>query len=248
MDWFENWFGSVYYKILYEHRDDIEAQEFIENLLAYLRPPAGSRMLDIACGEGRHARQLAEHGFDVTGIDIAHSAIEAARAFETTNLQFFVQDMRLPFFINYFNYVFNFFTSFGYFTNHRDHILAAKGFAAALKPDGFLVLDYLNCERAMATLVPDEVLVRGSYEFRIRRRLEQGQIIKEISFNDADGRPRQYSEHVATFYLKDFIEIFKNAGLGMVTTFGDYHLNHFSPIDSPRLIMVFKKRHAQLVY
>ena len=119
MDWYKNWFGSPFYKILYQNRDELEAREFVENLRAYLQPPPGCAMLDIACGEGRFARQLAEHGFDVTGIDISHESIEVAKAFETDNLQFFMQDMRFPFYINYFDYAFNFFTSFGYFAHDQ---------------------------------------------------------------------------------------------------------------------------------
>jgi 2-polyprenyl-3-methyl-5-hydroxy-6-metoxy-1,4-benzoquinol methylase len=80
MDWFENWFGSPYYKILYQNRDEFEAQEFVEKLLTYLNPAKGCKMLDIACGEGRFARQLAEHGYDVTGIDISKESIRARYA------------------------------------------------------------------------------------------------------------------------------------------------------------------------
>src|ERR1700761_2297077 len=119
-DWFENWFGSPFYKILYQNRDELEAQAFVETLIDYLQPFPGSRMLDIACGEGRYAVQLAEKNYDVTGIDISRISIEKAKAYEDEHLHFFVQDMRFPFYINYFDYAFNFFTSFGYFTHTRD--------------------------------------------------------------------------------------------------------------------------------
>ncbi len=244
MDWYKNWFGSPFYKILYQNRDAFEAQEFVENLLDYLRPRKDSAMLDIACGEGRFARQLAEHGFDVTGIDISHESIETAKAFETDNLQFFVQDMRFPFYINYFDYAFNFFTSFGYFTHDRDHALAAKSFAAALKKDGILVIDYLNYEQIISNFVPEEIVQRGSYTFRINKRIERNHIVKEINFTDADKRPRQYTESVAAFTLSDFIRMFKQTQLSLVTTFGDYQLRPYHPTDSPRLIMVFKKKYA----
>ena len=106
-DWFENWFGSPYYKILYQNRDELEAQAFVEKLLDYLQPLPGSYMLDIACGEGRFAIQLAEHGYDVTGIDLSHNSIEKAKAHEDEHMRFFVHDMRFPFYINYFDYAFN---------------------------------------------------------------------------------------------------------------------------------------------
>lgn len=242
MDWFENWFGSPYYKILYQNRDELEAQEFVEQLLAYLQPPAASRMLDIACGEGRFAKQLAEHGFDVTGIDISHASIATAKAFEAENLQFFVQDMRHPFFTNYFDYAFNFFTSFGYFAHDRDHILAAKSFAGALKPNGILVIDYLNQEFVHTNLVAEETIQRGSYTFNISRRFERNHFIKHISFLNADGKTQHYAESVSAFSLADFTRMLRPAGMTLVGTFGDYKLSSYHPADSPRLIMVFKKK------
>jgi SAM-dependent methyltransferase len=245
MDWYKNWFGSPYYKVLYQNRDEYEAQEFLENLLGYLQPRPGCSMLDIACGEGRYARQLAEHGFDVTGIDISVQSIETAKEYESDNLHFFTHDMRLPFYINYFDYAFNFFTSFGYFEHDRDHLLAAKSFAAALKPNGILVVDYLNFEHVMANLVPEETVERDGQLFHLTRRLERKHIVKEISFTDSDNKPHKYCESVAAFTLSDFIRIFKQADMSLVSTFGDYHLGQYHPVDSPRLIMVFKKKYAQ---
>ena len=242
MDWFENWFGSPYYGILYQHRDEQEAQEFVENLLGYLNPPIGCAMLDIACGEGRFARQLAEHGFDVTGIDISHGSIEIAKAVEEENLHFFVQDMRLPFYINYFDFAFNFFTSFGYFKYDRDHHLAARSFAAALKKDGILVIDYLNLAYVMANMVPEQTVNRGSYTFHITKRLDRKHIIKDINFLDADNKPRHFTESVAGFTLADFTQIFETAGLTLSTTFGDYKLSPYNEQASPRMIMIFKKK------
>ena len=242
MDWYKNWFGSPFYKILYQNRDEFEAQEFVEHLLEYLQPPRGCTMLDIACGEGRFAKQLTEHGFDVTGIDISHQSIETAKAFETEKLHFFVQDMRLPFYINYFDFAFNFFTSFGYFEHNRDHALAARSFAAALKKNGILVIDYLNSEHVVANFVKEETIQRGSYTFNIKRKLEDNHIVKEISFNDADKKARHYRESVAAFTQSDFIRMFKPTDMSLVSTFGDYQLNPYHPVDSPRLIMVFKKK------
>ena len=201
-------------------------------------------MLDIACGEGRFARQLAGHGYDVTGIDISHHSIESAKEFESERLQFFVQDMRFPFYINYFNYAFNFFTSFGYFTNARDHALAAKSFAAALKSNGLLVIDYLNYEQVLANFVHEETVERGSYTFNIKRFTEHNHIVKDISFIDAEGNLRNYRESVAAFSLSDFNKLFRAAGMALVGTFGDYHLSPYHPVDSPRLIMIFKKKHV----
>jgi SAM-dependent methyltransferase len=239
--WYEHWFGSLYYKILYQDRDKLEAQEFIAKLLGYLQPLPGCPMLDIACGEGRFATELADRGFDVTGIDISHQSIEKAKAHENEHLHFYVHDMRFPFYINYFDYAFNFFTSFGYFVHDRDHVMAAKSFAAALRKDGILVIDYLNRDYVLNNMPPEETVQRGSYTFHISKKLERDHIVKTISFTDADNKPQCYSESVAAFSLPDFIQIFKKAGLSLTGTFGNYRLDAYDPLTSPRMIMVFKK-------
>ncbi len=240
-DWFETWFGSPYYKILYKHRDEPEAQAFIEKLLSYLQPAKGCKMLDIACGDGRYSRQLAGHGFEVSGFDLSLHSIEIAKEFEADNLHFFVHDMRMPAFINYFDYAFNFFTSFGYFAHDRDHLLAAKSFARSLKKGGTLVIDYMNAIKIANTLVPEDTIIRGSYTFNINRRLERKHFIKDIRFLDGDNKPRHYTESVAAFELADFVKMFETAGLSLTATFGDYNLQAFNASESPRLIMVFKK-------
>lgn len=244
MDWFKNWFGSPFYKILYQNRDEAEAQDFVEKLLEYLKPAPGSTMVDIACGEGRYALQLADHGYDVTGIDLSHHAIETAKASETGHLHFFIQDMRMPFYVNYFDYAFNFFTSFGYFEHARDNALAARSFAGALKPGGVLVLDYFNSEFVTANLIAEQTVVRGSYTFKVSKRLERKHIIKEINFVDADSVQRHYCENVSAFTLNDFTDLFGKAGLTLEATFGNYKLDPFDAASSPRLIMIFRKKHV----
>ncbi len=240
-DWFQTWFGSPYYRKLYAQRDDAEAQGFADAVLAHLNPPAGCTVLDIACGEGRLSKELAQHGYDVTGIDLSATSIGIAKAYEAENLHFFVHDMRLPFRINYFDLALNFFTSFGYFATRRDHQTAANSFTAALRPGGTLVLDYLNSTKILRDLIPDQTLERGGTSFHITKRLEAGVIVKDIRFEDCDGRQRHYTERVAAFSQEELAALFANAGLQLTGTFGDYRLAPFDAQQSPRLILLFKK-------
>ena len=151
--WFKNWFNSPYYHQLYFNRDEKEAAAFINKLIEHLKPAAGNTMLDVACGKGRHSVQLANAGFNVTGIDLSEESILEALKSESENLHFYMHDMRLPFWINYFDYAFNFFTSFGYFKTFREHDNSIRTIAQSIKPNGIFVMDYLNAHYAEDHLV-----------------------------------------------------------------------------------------------
>ncbi len=241
-EWFENWFDSRFYPVLYESRDREEARHFVAKLMHYLEPVKGSRILDIACGEGRFAAQLAGYGHEVMGIDLSEQRIQKAKRMENDHLSFYVHDMRFPFYINYFDYAFNFFTSFGYFETQRDNHMAAHAFADALKPGGLLVVDYFNTIVVEEELVPEQQVQKGGYTFELKRYVQEGKIVKEIKVIDEEGIPHHFQERVSAFHLKDFITLFREANMEMVANFGDYHLREFDPELSPRLIMVFKKQ------
>src|SRR4051812_7062245 len=146
--WYKDWFDSPFYHKLYFERDEKEAKDFIHKLIHFLEPATGSRILDVACGRGRHSRILAAMDFDVTGIDLSFGSINYAKQFEQENLHFYQHDMRYLFRINYFDLAFNFFTSFGYFSTRREHDDAMRTIAAGLRPGGLFVIDYLNVHYA----------------------------------------------------------------------------------------------------
>ncbi len=243
-EWFEAWFDSPFYPVLYDNRDEKEAGSFVAKLIAHLAPKAGSRMVDIACGNGRYAQQLAGYGHEVIGIDLSEQRIEEAKNAEHDKLHFYVHDMRFPFYINYFDYAFNFFTSFGYFDKPRDNQMAAHAFAAALRPGGILVIDYFNEEYAEKNLVPQEDITRNGLVFHIKRYIEAGKIVKDISVKDDRGRTMLFQERVSAFDLTHFLKLFEGTGMMLAETFGDYNLQPFVPEESPRLIMVFRKENG----
>lgn len=240
-DWYENWFCSAYYKKLYKNRDEHDAEQFVANLVEHMQPPADSKVLDIACGEGRHSLQLAKYGYDVTGIDLSYPSIRKAKMHEGDHLHFYVHDMRFPFYVNYFQYAFNFFTSFGYFATDRDHVMAARSFATAIKKGGYLVVDYLNIEFIKKHFVAQQEITIDDTTFHIQKAITDKHITKDIRFTDSEGTKLHYAERVAAFTLSDFISIFSKANLNLVETFGNYQLDKYDAETSPRLIMVFKK-------
>ena len=240
--WFKDWFNSPYYHQLYFKRDETEAAAFINQLIEHLKPVAGAEMLDVACGKGRHSFQLANKGFTVTGIDLSEDSIREAKQHECANLEFFVHDMRLPFRINYFEYAFNFFTSFGYFTTRREHDNSIRTIAQALKPGGIFVLDYLNTHYAEDHLVHKSEKGIDDVNYYITKWFDETHFYKKIVVEDERlEEPLEYTEKVAKFSLGDFTEMFAYQHLQIQEVFGDYQFSDYDVKKSPRLIMIAKK-------
>jgi SAM-dependent methyltransferase len=241
-DWYKAWFNSPFYHKLYFERDEKEAQDFILRLLERLKPPPGSRVLDVACGRGRHSKFLAAKGLDVTGIDLSFDSIEFAKQFESDNLHFFQHDMRMPMWINYFDYGFNFFTSFGYFATRREHDDAIGTIAKSLKRGGEVVVDYLNVHYVEDRLVHDEIKTISDTDYDIHRWMDDSHFYKNIVVKDASlDSPRQFCEKVAKLSLGDFTDMLSFQGLQVVEVFGDYQLNSYDVRKTPRMIVVARK-------
>ena len=240
--WFKYWFNSPYYHQLYFKRDDKEAAAFIDNLISYLKPAPNSTMLDVACGRGRHSIQLAGKGFDVTGIDLSDDSINDALQYETETLHFYKHDMRLPFWMNYFDYAFNFFTSFGYFKTRREHDNAIRTIAQAIKREGMFVMDFLNVHYAEDHLVHQSEKEIDGINFIITRWYDETHFYKKIIVEDDNQEePLVYTEKVAKFSLGDFTEMFAYQGLQMQEVFGDYSFSNYDIKKSPRMVMIAKK-------
>ncbi|NTS41694.1 methyltransferase domain-containing protein [Flavisolibacter sp. BT320] len=241
-EWYKEWFDSDYYHKLYYNRDEKEAQAFIDRLLQHLQPEPQNRMLDAGCGRGRHSRYLAAKGYDVTGIDLSFRSIHFAQQFESDNLQFYQQDMRLPSWINYFDYAFNFFTSFGYFHTRREHEDAVRSLVANIKPGGTLLFDYLNVHYAEEHLVHNEVKTVEETDYEIHRWHDASHFYKRIVIRDAAlQNPVEFTEKVAKLSLGDFTDMLSFYKVQVQEVFGDYNLGAYGVNTSPRLIVVAKK-------
>jgi len=237
--WFETWFNSPYYPILYFHRNEEEAGRCIDRLMEYLKPPASALVLDMASGDGRYARQLAERGLEVDGIDLSSRNIQKSAASAAGQLVFYTHDMRSYFRSNYYDYVFNFFTSFGYFDSQRENEQALRSMGMALKEGGTLVLDYLNSTFIKENLVENEVKVIKGVQFFIQRSLSGDRFVKRIEIYDSSKLIREkHEERVMAYTLQDFEEMFGRQQLKIRETFGDYDLSPYEPNHSPRLLLI----------
>ena len=239
--WFASWFNSPFYHILYDNHDYTEAHDFIDNLIDFLNPPPHSKMLDLACGKGRHSVFLAEKGFDIIGVDLSEESIQEAKTFEHNRLKFETFDMRLPFRVDYFDYVFNIFTSFGYFKNDLDHINTLKNISIDLKQNGIFVMDFFNSNYVLNHLVTHQKSHKQDIDFDIHKNFENGFIHKTITF-DYQNQSYRFAEHVRAFTLQDFEQLFQTANLEITHRFGNYKLDNFNQNHSERLILVAQNK------
>lgn len=239
--WFELWFDSPLYHILYKNRNQDEANQFIDTIVKHQKIDKG-RILDLACGKGRHAYYLAQKGLDVVGLDLSKESIQYANAmYQLPNLEFYVHDMRLPFRIHFFDYIFNFFTSLGYFNDLKENEKVFESMHSGLKDDGYILIDFMNSEKVIQTLVPRESKEIDGYHFYLRRELVHGKIIKHIQA-ERDEKIWMFREEVQALTRENFHTFLNNTGFQLVNEFGDYSLNPYQPKLSDRYILIAKKK------
>ena len=236
--WYASWFDSPYYHILYKDRNYREAQLFMDNITHYLNLPEDSKILDLACGKGRHSIYLNQLGFDVLGADLSENSIIEASKNTNKTLNFKVHDMRMPF-ENKFEAIFNLFTSFGYFEKDEDNLTTLIAMKDSLSEYGFAVIDFMNVNNVIANLVPEEIKTVENIDFHIKRYVKDNHIFKEIDFED-QGEKYHFTEKVKALTLQDFESMMEEAGIFLLDIFGDYKLKKYHKTESERLIMIFK--------
>jgi len=240
IDWFSEWFDSKYYHILYKNRNKKEAEKFLKNLSKLEFFKKKSKIIDIACGKGRHSLFLSELGYDVTGVDLSKNSIKHAQQFEKENLKFDVSDMRETYKKNSFDISLNLFTSFGYFNNKEDDFSAIKAMSENLKNDGILIIDFLNSKKVISNLIKKETKEIDGVQFNISREVKDNFIIKNIEVNYNEDK-LSFQEKVKALTKENFSELLTFAGLQIIDTFGNYKLDEFNTQTSDRLIIIAKK-------
>ncbi|HRN94522.1 MAG TPA: class I SAM-dependent methyltransferase [Chitinophagales bacterium] len=240
-EWFIDWFNSPYYHLLYKNHDETEAEKFVTAIAKELKIEPNTRILDVACGKGRHSKMFHQLGFDVTGIDLSKNSIDFAKQFEDEKLHFAQWDMRQTFHENYFNVAVNLFSSFGYLPTEEDNLTALKAIASNLKQNGILIIDYMNSEWVVKHLKAREILQLGAIQFHIKRKVSAGFVVKEIQFLDEAGSDNEYEEKLRIIPLQKFEELCSQSGLAIKNVWGNYELETFNSRTSPRIILHCEK-------
>ena len=159
-EWWASYFTEDYlleFEPIFDHAED---RRQVARLLDVLGLPAGARLLDCPCGQGRHAHLLAEAGFSVDGLDYSKELLARARlrGADARRLRYTRGDMRvLPrTWSGRFDAVLNLFTSFGFFLKPADDARVVREFARVLKPGGVLVWHGGSRDGVMARFLPKD--------------------------------------------------------------------------------------------
>ena len=239
-DWFINWFNSKYYHILYKSRNKNEASNFIQTIISTLSLKSNNSVLDLGCGNGRHSISLSNHFKLVHGIDISSENISLASENKKENLKFFISDMRNFDTNTKYDYIFNLFTSFGYFKKNEDNIKVLKSCHYHLNKNGLLFIDFLNSEQIKKNINGlKETKDIGGIRFNIHKKIIDNYIVKNISIKDGEAN-YNFQEKVQLFKIEDFKKMFEISGFEIISSYGDYQMNPYDP-NSSRLILCAKK-------
>ncbi len=246
MAWYKEWFGAEYLE-LYAHRDENEAERhvaFVEKVMLVPNHPGPRAVLDLACGAGRHTEKLRRHGFRALGVDLSLTLLAQAPGLPRT-----AGDMcRLPFKSASFDWVLNFFTSFGYFETERQNFQVLEEIERVLAPGGRFLIDLFNREQVIKNLVAEETQESGRYRAVIERWFDPSteRVNKRIHLHARDD-PERPGETIRTFlesvraYRPDEVTIgLKWAGLEVESLYGNFERESFQH-DSERLILVGRK-------
>ena len=231
-EWFEEWFGEEYLR-LYPHRDAEEAERAVALILERTGFVAGWRVLDVACGAGRHARALEAAGARCVGLDLSMALLRVARG--VTGAPLVRADMRtLPVRPGSMDLTVNLFTSFGYFERDEEHTAALHEMVATLRPQGWFVIDFLNPPAVRARLVPRETARLDGTAVSVTRSVSADGRYVCKTITTAGGR--RFTERVRLFGADEITAMLAGARVTVRHRFGDYDASPLAG-DSPRTIL-----------
>ncbi|GHV06657.1 hypothetical protein FACS1894217_05780 [Clostridia bacterium] len=247
--------NSDWYKIGWSL--DIKSMSWVEDtenqvdfIIKTLGLSGNERILDLACGYGRHSLCLSRRGFSVVGVDITQDyiddAVNTAKS-EDLKVDFILSDIREIHFENEFDVVLNLADgAIGYLENDEENSKIFDVIANALKPDGKHFMDICNAEHASA-FFPKRSWEIGDNEFSFsefewdaeKRTMLYGG--GGFRYGQVSCRPELIEGNLTRLYsINELIEIFKARNMEIVDTFSDYYGN--KAIERELQLMVYSRK------
>lgn len=242
-NWYKKFFSKYYLRFFGRKKTLLETKKEVEFICRILNLTKKVKILDLACGFGRHAVKLAKRGFSVTCLDFNKQFLNLAKKLAKQNkvsLRTVWSDMRNIPYKNEFDAVINMFSSFGYFEKEKENLKVLKAVSAALKPNGLFLLD-----------LPNKKWILTNVNKKIRRKINNTYLFEKRSFDKKKNiylnkitliMSNKKVECMATLlHLYEPVEIkkkLKDLGFSILKIYGDYDGKKFISRISPRMIVL----------
>lgn len=151
--WYRTFFDAFYLRQYGPALTDELSERQVDQIIDLLDLEPGAKVLDLACGHGRHAIRLAARGMEVTGLDLSDVFLERARQNARdagVGVRWIHGDMREIPYENEFDVVVNIFTAFGYLESDEEDLRVCRAVARALQPGGVFLLETIHRDNLIA--------------------------------------------------------------------------------------------------
>lgn len=259
VDWWKFIFNKDYLKtyvdILTEQRTEKELSFILDFIKDRFRNKK-IKILDLACGHGRHSLPLAKAGYFVIGIDYSDYflklAKKEAKKLKLKNIKFIKKDMRKINFKNEFDLVINMFTSFGYFENEDDNLLVLKNIYQSLKNNGYFILDLENYHRWLTWFIKNGKWADGFLTISSIIKQSNGLEVTTKTWFDIEkmrvfikrewfeNKTKSYLGSFRLYSLNEICNYLKLLNFKIFKIYGDFDKKEFDS-QSSRMIIISKK-------
>lgn len=242
-EWFESWFESEEYLKVYKHRDEREALQLVESIISITNIKNKSKILDLACGAGRHSIEFAKKGFLLTAVDLSENLLNNAKVNAQNaevDIDFIRADIRDFYIDDKFDLVLNLFTSFGYFESDEENFKVFKSAYNHLNENGFFIFDYFNKKYLEENLIPNSSLRIEDGEIIQKRRIEKGRVIKDIIIKK-NGNEKYFKESVKIYSLDEIKSKLELTKFNIKDIYGSFDRSKFDESLSNRIIIIAQK-------
>ncbi len=246
MEWWEIFFDENWGRLGFEPIEQEKTERETDFIVNALDLKKNERVLDLACGVGRHSLELARRGYKhVVGLDFTQAYLKQAivkAKHEGLNVGFVRGDMRDIPFEDELDTIFNFFTSFGYFEKREDDERTIESIARALKKGGRFLIDLINrdwiirnfAKRGWSEYEGEFILRDLSFDLATSTQHGSWTFVTENTISKRKMQLRMYSLH-------EMIDLFERNGLEFCQAWGNIEKEPLT-WNHNRLIVLAKKQ------
>ena len=244
MSWWDTYFGELYLRIFGAILTPGHTAQEVAWIMTALDQRPGARILDLCCGQGRHAVPLARAGFQVAGLDLSTYLLDQARqsaAEAEVEVEWTLGDMRSLPWREAFDGCINMFTAFGYFEDEADNQQVLHQVCQALKPGGKLLLDLSNRDYYLLRLWPRAFRRHGEAVILEETEFDPRTCRFTTSFTWLEGGQEESLTHSVRYYtVPELKGMLRAAGLAIAALYGNFDGSEFG-LHSRRMIVVASK-------